>query len=144
VSQEPATPDLAEVARRVLEAANRRDLDTLTTFYASDAVYESVGLGTSFEDVTAIRGLLEEWLGSYEEFEMEVEEILNLGNGVGFAVLIMKGRPVGSSGHVQMRFAWVVTEWTHGLVARIRACPESDIDEARTAAERLGKERAGV
>jgi len=32
--------------------------------------------------VAAIRGFLEDWLGAYEEYEIEAEEILDLGNGV--------------------------------------------------------------
>ncbi len=75
---------------------------------------------------------------SYEEYEFEAEEILDLGNGVGFRVLVQKGRPVGSSGEVQLRYG-TVSVWEDGKIARITNY--TDIDEARAAAERLAEER---
>jgi hypothetical protein len=63
---------------------------------------------------------------------------LDLGSGVGFAVLVQRGRPVGSTGFVQLRQGFVA--WVeNGLVARITTYP--DVDEARAAAERLAAER---
>ena len=50
---------------------------------------------------------------SYEELEIEPEEILDLGNGVILSVVIQKGRPVGSSGHVQLRYA-IIGVWVEG------------------------------
>jgi len=69
---------------------------------------------------------------------LEAEETLDLGQGVGFRVLIQKGRPIGSSGEVQLRYA-AVGVWDDGKLARITNY--SDIDEARAAAERLAEER---
>ena len=63
-------------------------------------------MGT-LDGVSALRAFLEEWLASYEEIEWELEEVLDLGNGVGFVVIRLDSRPVGSSGHVQMRFGSV-------------------------------------
>jgi ketosteroid isomerase-like protein len=52
---ESTTPDLVELGSRLLEAANRRDLDAALRFYAPDAVVENAqGLGT-FEGKAAIR-----------------------------------------------------------------------------------------
>ena len=48
------------------------------------------------------------------------------------------GRPVGSIGHVQLRYA-SVTEWTDGLIARV--AQHIDVDEARAAAGRVARER---
>jgi ketosteroid isomerase-like protein len=81
MSEETVTPDLVELTRRIFEAADRRDFDTALSFCGPDAVWEAVGMGTSFEGVAAIRGFLEDWLSAYEEFEIEPEEILDLGNG---------------------------------------------------------------
>ncbi|HME04515.1 MAG TPA: hypothetical protein VKG38_15955 [Solirubrobacteraceae bacterium] len=36
-----------------------------------------------------------------DEFEIDAEEIVDLGNGVTLGVLTMDGRPVGSTGHVR-------------------------------------------
>ena len=106
MSEESTTPDLAERMRGSVQAGNDRDIDWALTFYAPDAVWEMSpwGMGT-FEGIEAIRGFFEEWLGMYEHYAMEAEEIVDLGNGVTFAVLLQKGRPSGSSGEVQLRYA---------------------------------------
>ena len=125
--------------RGAVAAANRRDFDAVLSFYAPDAVWDMspIGMGT-FEGLAAIRGFFEDWLGAYEEYAMEAEEIVDLGNGVTFAVLLQKGRPVGSSGEVQLRYA-SAGEWANGLLTRLTN--HGDIDEARAAAERLAEER---
>jgi ketosteroid isomerase-like protein len=135
--EESTTPDLVELSRRALEATNRRDFDAVEGFYAPDAAYRGTEIGT-FEGATAIRGLLEDFLASYQEFRAEREEISDIGNGVTFAVTIYKGRLVGGSGQLQLRFP-SVTVWTEGLIER--QTDYMDIDEARAAAERLAKER---
>ncbi len=73
----------------------------MLTLYAPDAVWDMspFGMGT-FEGHEAIRGFMEDWLGAYEEYAMEAEEIVDLGSGVTFAVLLQRGRLVGSSGEV--------------------------------------------
>jgi ketosteroid isomerase-like protein len=103
MSQESTTPDLVELTRGRFEAGGRGDLDAVLSLCAPDAVWEAASLGTSFEGVAAIRGFLEDWLGAYEEFGMEPEEILDLGNGVVFAVIRLTGRPAGSPGSALMR-----------------------------------------
>jgi ketosteroid isomerase-like protein len=139
MSDESTTRDLVELTRRTFDAYNRRDFNAITRFVAPDAVYEAASLGTSFEGVAAIRGFLEDWLGGYEEFEMEPEEILDLGNRVGFVVTRLTGRPVGSDSTLTRRrplgFMWV-----DGFVVRVTAYADS-IDEGRAAAERLAESR---
>ncbi len=138
MSEESTTPDLVALMRRLFEAAERDDFDAAMRFFASDAVWESMGLGTRFEGVAAIRGHFEDWRGAYEEYEMELEEVLDLGNGVVFATLAQGGRPAGSTGRVRVREARVAT-WVDGMFARTTTY--LDIDEARAAAERLAEER---
>jgi ketosteroid isomerase-like protein len=140
MSQESTTPDLVELTCRQFEAGSRGDLDAVLSLCVPDAVWEAVSLGTSFEGVAAIRGFLEDWLGAYEEFGMEPEEILDLGNGVVFAVIQLTGRPAGSPGSALMRRRPLVFIWVEDLLARVMA-PSSDIDEARSAAERLAESR---
>jgi hypothetical protein len=82
--------------------------------------------------------LFEDFVTSYEEFQAEREEIVDIGNGVTFTVTIFKGRLVGSSGQLQLRFP-SVTVWTDGLIER--QTDYMDIAEARAAAERLAEER---
>ncbi len=91
MSEESATPDLAERWRQTFEVFARRDFDALMKFYAHHALWDasSLGIGT-FEGRAAIRRVLEEWIAPYEEYEAEFEECRDLGNGV---VLLWLTRP---------------------------------------------------
>ena len=98
MSEESATPDLVERVRRSIQAANDRDIDLALTFFAPDALWDMSPMGMGrFEGIEAIRGFFEDWIGAYEESAMDAEEIVDLGNGVTFAVLLQKGRPVGAA-----------------------------------------------
>jgi hypothetical protein len=111
----------------------------MTSFLASDAVWDSSPMGMEVtEGRAAIHSHLEDWWGAYEVSGAEAEEIRDLGNGVTFAVVILKGRLTGSSGEVRLRYA-AVEVWVEGVVARITNY--LDINEARAAAERLAEER---
>ena len=136
--KESTTPDLVELVRRLDEAANRLDFDAAVSFYAPDAVWEGRASGMTFEGRTAIRGFWEDMTVAYEEFAWRSEEILDLGNGACFAVACASGRPVGSTGWVELRLA-IVAVWEEGLIVRVTTY--DDPDEARAAAERLAEER---
>jgi ketosteroid isomerase-like protein len=119
---------------------NRGDLDALMRFYAPDALVDMTRtVGVTFHRRAALRGVVEDWMGAYEEMERAHHESLDLGNGVLFAVVCQKGRPVGTTGYVQQREGWVWT-WVEGLI--VSHTIYQDIDEARAAAERLAKELA--
>src|SRR5436190_23778442 len=118
------TPDLAELMGRAFEAANRRDLDAVASSFAEDATFDGRALGDIFEGRAAIRSFLEEWFGAYEQLEVGLEEIRDLGNGIVFAVVFQNGRLVGSAGHLRQREGWVFV-WVRGLIARLAI---SDID----------------
>ena len=139
MSDESTTPDLVERWQRAAEAAARRDFDAVMSVYAPDAVWDAslAGVG-SFEGPTAIRSFLEDWIGAYEEYEYEQEEGHDLGSGVVFVVGRVDGRPIGSPGTVQERWAWTAV-WAAGMVVRVVV--NQDIDEARAAAERLAESR---
>ena len=140
MAEESTSPDLVELVRRSVEAADKLDLDARMTFYKPDAVWDAspMGIGT-FEGQAAMRAFWEDWLSSYEGWQLQTVEVQDLGNGVTFAVLDQRGRLVGSSGEIELRYA-SVTEWEDGKIARITNY--TDIDEARAAAERLAQERA--
>ena len=140
MSEESTTPDLVELVRGAVATANRRrDFDAMMSFYAPDAVWDMspMGMGT-FEGLAAIRGFFEDWFGAYEEWTMETETILDLGNRVVYTVNDQHARLVGSTGAVRLRDAWVC-DFVEGLIVRLTVYP--DIDEARAAAERLAEER---
>jgi ketosteroid isomerase-like protein len=137
--EESTTPDLVELNRRAIESAARRDWDSAMVSYGPDSVWDTspMGMGT-YRGVPTIRSNMEEWYSLYDETEVEIEENVDLGNGVVFAVALQHARPVGSNAYVEFRFA-SITEWTDGLIARVT--PYTDIGEARAAAERLAESR---
>ena len=139
MTEESATPDLAELLRRGAEALSRRDFDEFMSQFAPHAVWDlnAWGIGT-FTGVDEIRALLEDWLASYEEDLVEVEEVLDLGHGVVFVAYREDGRPVDSDGRVERRQAQV-TVWATGVIER--STVYTDVDEARAAAEHLAPER---
>jgi uncharacterized protein (TIGR02246 family) len=140
MSQESTTPDLVELTRRAFKAANRRDLDAVISFFASDTVFEGRGVGTTFEGRAAFRSFLEDWFGAYEELEFKVEDVRDLSNGVVLAEVAQDGVPVGSAGHghFRQREGWVFL-WERGLIAHLST---HDIDVARAAADRLAESTA--
>jgi ketosteroid isomerase-like protein len=138
-SEESTTPDLVELSRRSQEAANRRDVDEAMSLFAPHAVWDisPMDLGV-FQGRAAIRGFLEDWLRAYDSLAVEVEALLDLGDGVGLEVFTQRGRLTGSTGEVHQRSARVVRA-VDGLTVRLTSY--TDIDEARAAAERLAQER---
>jgi ketosteroid isomerase-like protein len=137
--EESTTPDLGEIMRRSVEANNQGDLDTVMSVYLPDAVWDNAAAGVgTFEGVAAIRAFIEDWMSAYDEFEIVIEEFIDLGNGVTLSVLAQRGRLAGSSSQVEVR-GGTVGIWAGGLVERV--INYLDIDDARAAAERLAEER---
>jgi ketosteroid isomerase-like protein len=139
MSEESATAALVELAHRQLDAANRRDLDAFMSVFAPDGVYDTSpsGLGI-YEGTRAIRSLIADWWRAFEELRFELEEIVDLGNGVAFAVVRQEGRPAGSTGYVKTREADVFT-LVEGMIVRMTIY--ADVEEARAAADRLAESR---
>ncbi len=140
MAEESTTPDLVALTRQLFDAASSGDVDALMQFYAPDAVWETTLV--TLDGSAAIRERLEEWLGAFDELEFELEEILDLGNGVTLTVVNQRGRPAGSSssssGYMQRQEA-LIGVWEQGMVTH--ATTYLDIDEAHAAAERLAEER---
>ena len=139
MSQEPNTPGPVERIRSLVEPTNRRDFHAMVSLYAPNAVHDTSpwGMGT-YEGPSAIRRLFEDWIGAYQEFEVGLEEVLDLGSGIILVVFSQSSRAFGRRDHVRLQMAWVY-EWAEGMVVRVTAYP--DIGEARAAAERLAEER---
>jgi ketosteroid isomerase-like protein len=138
VPDESRTPDSFEPLRRTVEAYRRGDLDEHMSSYAPDAVLDmsARGLGI-FEGRAAIRGFWEDYYRSFDDLKFELEQALDLGNGVMFAIVRQDACPAGS-GEVQLRYA-AVGVWEDGKI--VRMTNYNDIDEARATAERLAEER---
>jgi ketosteroid isomerase-like protein len=136
---ESTTPDVAELIRRSVEAVNERDYDRAMTVFAPGAVWDTspIGLG-AYEGREAVRKFFEDWIGTFEEWEVELEDLRDLGNGVVFYVQVHRARPPGGTGLLELRHGYTATS-AHGLVEVVVV--QADIDEARAAAERLAEER---
>ena len=90
MSEEPTTRDLVALVRTQVEAADSGEIDAMTSFFATDAVLDSSPMGLEvYEGRAAIRRFLEDWWGLYDVSGAEAEEILDPGNGVTFAVIIL-------------------------------------------------------
>jgi nuclear transport factor 2 (NTF2) superfamily protein len=137
--EESTTPGPLEVARRLADAYNRRDVDSIVSVYAADAVWDMSQLGAGvIRGHDAIHRFLEGWLGSYEEFDFALEEADDLGNGVAWAVVLPRGRPRGGERFEGFRYGnCAVSE--NGLIERMVF--STDVDAGRAAAERLAEER---
>jgi ketosteroid isomerase-like protein len=140
--EESTTLDLVRLARQGYEAMSRGDVDAVMSLFAAEAVYDgsAAGIGT-FESAEAVRGFVEDWRRSWEDYRYEEEELLDLGHGVVLSVVRESGRLVGGKGHVEQRAAHVTT-WTNGKIERFTHYP--DLDEGRAAAERLVDARASA
>jgi ketosteroid isomerase-like protein len=139
MSEKSTTPDLVERTRRGFDAGSRRDVEAVMSDYGPESVWDMspVALG-AYEGQVAIRRFFEDWWGSYREYRNQVEEILDLGNGVIFSVVRIEGRPVGSDAYTRLRYAGI-GEWVEGVIRR--TTNYTDIDAARAAAERLAESR---
>jgi ketosteroid isomerase-like protein len=137
--EESTTPGLVELVQRSVDAVNRRDFDQFAGFFGSDSVWDlsPMGLGI-YEGSSAVRAFVEDWNASYEEFELVLEEVLDLGNEVVFAVVVQRARLTDSTAQLRMRYASVNSQ-ARRVFERITNY--TDIGEARAAAERLAQER---
>jgi ketosteroid isomerase-like protein len=148
MSEESTPPDLVELTRCAIETAAKwaadpdrspEGLDAYLAVYGPDSVWDmsAGGMGV-FKGPEAIRRFFEDWVGAYDDYQSELEQIDDFGGGVVFGVSHLRGRPQGTTGYVDLRFA-SVNEWDDGRIARVTNY--LDVDEARAAAERLAKER---
>jgi ketosteroid isomerase-like protein len=140
MSEESTAPDPEEAVRRSMQALSRRDYDGALAPLSVHAEMDTTAAGALevFEGRMAIREFFEVWRGPYEDFELELEEFHDHGNGVTLSVIAQRGRPPGSSSFVSVRGGHVAV-WRDGLIERNTVF--LDIDQARAAAERLAQER---
>jgi ketosteroid isomerase-like protein len=136
---EPPSSDAVELTRRSLEAANRRDLDAIQSFFAPNAVWETL-LDGPIEGEEAIREAFADWLRSYDAYEVELEGITHVGGGVVLALTRHQARLTGG-GDVHQAFPCVYV-WEDGVITRfLTTWDHEGADEARATAARLAAER---
>jgi hypothetical protein len=139
MSQENTTSAALEQALRSFEAADSGDYDWMMSFYGPQSVFDMSpwGLGT-YEGLAAIRGFFEDWIGSFDEFEMRLQEIEDLGNGVVFAIADQNALPAGSQHRIQLRHA-AVSVWEDGLILEVTNYQK--LDRAHVIAKELAESR---
>jgi ketosteroid isomerase-like protein len=135
MSREPKVLSALELTQRSFEAADSGDFDRMISFYGPDSVFDMApwGLGT-YKGLAAIRAFFQDWIGAFDEFEMKLEEAVDLGNGVVYAVARQRARSAGSRDDLVLRHT-AVSVWEDGLIASVTNY--SDLAEGRAAAEQL-------
>ena len=136
----PDATDRIALLRAQFAAEERRDLDAVGAFYASDAVWDltDIGLGL-FVGVAAIREMVGDWWATWEQRSNEIEEVADLGRGVVFAVVAEDGRAAGSDRHVRQRRGRVVL-FAGDRIERVTVY--MDVEHARAAARALAASRS--
>jgi ketosteroid isomerase-like protein len=139
MTEQSTTSSAIELTRGTFASASGGDLEDLSALLGPNTVFDASawGLGT-YTGPPAIRRFLEDWIGSFDEYEREAEEVIDLGHGVVFTATVTRARPSGSRGHVSIHGASVFL-WEDGVLARVTNY--RDVDEARAVAERLAQER---
>jgi ketosteroid isomerase-like protein len=130
-----------ELTRHLFAAANIADYNAILAPFAAEAVWDvSIwGLG-SHSGLVAIRHSLEGWMGSFEDYSVAVEKLVDLGGGVVFAVATQHARAEGG-GRLELRYAPVFV-WDGETLVRVTHY--RDVAEGRAAAEVLAGARSAL
>ena len=141
VTHEPTATGVLELTRRVYAALNERHFDEVTAMFGANAVWDVSRWGLGVHVGTeAIRRFMGDWFESLEEYEVQVHETLDLGNGVVYAEVFQVARRTESRDHLRLRSA-PVYQWAGGRIARLTLYP--DLSEGRGAAEQAARQVPG-
>jgi ketosteroid isomerase-like protein len=135
--QRLTTVDALELTARSYAVANGGDFGAMVAFNAPDCEWDLSrwGLGTH-TGRPRIRRFLEDWIGSFAEYSIQVEQMWDLGNGVVYVESTQNARPTGARGYLQLRSASVFV-WCEELAVQVTHY--RDAGEARAAAERAAE-----
>jgi ketosteroid isomerase-like protein len=126
-----------DLTRRSFEAADSGDYDWMMSFYGPDSVFDMSDWGLGVHTGrAAIRTFFEAWIGAFDEFEMKLEEVRDLGGGVVFAVASQRARPARSRVPLQLQHA-AIAVWSDGVALSVTNY--RDIERAREIAQRTAK-----
>jgi ketosteroid isomerase-like protein len=139
MSEESTTPDLVELARRMIEADTYDEWAMLAEqVFAPTAVWDVGGMIGALEGRAAILAFVRDYWLMWDDHHHHVEQIVDLGHGVIRGVIREHGRIKGSDADVEAR--WVLVSLV--VSDRVaRSTTYTDVDEGRAAAERLAEER---
>ena len=132
--------ELAELARRGIDAYNRGDVEAvLEQLDEQIEVYTAPGLvnAGTYNGHDGFLQWLAQWSEAWDEFRLELERIDFVGEHYEVVSVRQFGRGAGSGVEVEMRIAQLY-EVHHGKATRLHYYP--DRDAALAAAERLSRE----
>jgi len=116
----------------VLRRAEQRDFDGVMSIFGPASVWDLTRWGLGHHaGRPAIRRFLQDWVGGMDEYNVEIEEVTDLGGGIVFITAVQRAKPTGSRARLLLRYA-IVFAWVNGLVANIT--DYKDIEEGRAAA----------
>jgi ketosteroid isomerase-like protein len=115
--------------REALTAYNRDGMDGLFEYYDDDVVF---AIDPGFPDAgtyrgkEAVRAYSDQWAETFEKFDWEIEDLLEVSDVEVLAIFQVHGRGRESGASVEMPLAWIVT-LRDGKALRI----ESFLDPAK-------------
>ena len=126
-----------ELTRRAFAAANAGDYGTLMDFFGAHSVWDVSpwGLGTH-AGTAAIRAFFGDWIGAFDEFAIELEELIDLGDGVVLVIATQCARSARMQGYLRLHQASVFV-WQDGVASHVvhyRDVPTGCADAERAAA----------
>jgi ketosteroid isomerase-like protein len=110
------------LARKAIDALNRRDYDALVAFLSPDVVWEALegisGIGELYRGRAGAR----EWIALMSEnteggFHTEIEQMADLGDDRVFIAVVLKARRRGSGLPFEYR-TWQIVWFAEGLITR--------------------------
>jgi ketosteroid isomerase-like protein len=115
--------ETVEVVRRMLQAFAAGGLDALAEFWdpdinwrAAEGAIDDVG---EMHGRVAVRGYIQDWIDTFDDFSVVVEELRDVGDDRVLAIQRLKGRAKLSGTETDLRYA-VVTTVRDGRVVRGR------------------------
>ena len=110
------------LARRAIDALNRRDYDALLAFLSPDVVWEALEGLSGIGDLYRGRAGVREWIAlmaanTEEGFHAEIEQIADLGDDRVFVAVVLTARRRSSGLPFEYR-TWQIVWFADGLITR--------------------------
>jgi ketosteroid isomerase-like protein len=128
-----------ETVRRTYEAFNRRDMDTILASFHPDAEWHPILAelgGGVFRGHDEIRSMIDEIHDTLDDFEIEVQDVVDAGRGLVFVFVRSRGRGKASGVTADVSVVTVV-EMRDGLGTRVWSYASLDHALAAAGLERL-------
>jgi ketosteroid isomerase-like protein len=110
-----------ELALRTLDAFDRRDVDAFVALLGPDVVWEENPELPGLRDVYRGRAEVREWMVAvlevFENLEVEVAEVTELGDDRVFTETVLRARGKGSGVPVELQF-WMVLWFAESRITR--------------------------